>query len=310
MPLSNQIHVNKALENISVAYKVENLVADQFTSTVPVMHESDSYFVYTKDNFRLERDLRAVGGRAAEVSYNVSTSTYRLNEHALVARVPDRLKANADKAIRLDIEATEDLTGRIMLRREERLANLLTTVGSWSNTSLTSTLAWTQNTTLSDPLIAVDSASSVITQNSGKMPNTLLINHRTYLGAKEHKSVVDRIKYTSPESVGEALLARLFGTDRLLVGRAIRNTADENLTDTMAYIWSDVAVLAYVERSPGLRRPSAVYTMQKNTGGAGGAYRVRTWRDEETESDMIECSSMFQHRAIASDCAYLLVDTA
>ena len=310
MPLQNQIHINKALENISVAYKVEGLIADQFTSMVPVVHETDSYFVYTKDNFRLEQDNRAIGARAAQVSYNLSTASYKLEEYALASQVPDRLKANADKAIRLDIEATEDLTGRILLRREERLANLLTTVANWSNTSLTSTLAWTQNTTLSDPIIQVDSAASVIVQNSGKMPNTLLINYRTFLGAKEHVSVVDRIKYTSPESVSEALLSRLFGVDRLLVGRAIRNTADENLADTMAYIWSDVAVLAFVERAPGLRRASAVYTLQSNMGGAGGPFRVRTWREEETESDMIEVSSMFQHKAVASDCAYLLVDTA
>lgn len=311
MPSPAQIHVNKALSNISNAYKSTRLIADIVAPRVNVQHESDVYYMYSKDSLILPQTARANGASANEATWSVSTSSYTLAQHSLKSLVTDRDRSNADPAIRLDVDTTEYLTEKILMRKEVAIADLLTTRASWSNiTSLTSTFAWNQQTTLSNPIVFVDTASSVIAQQSGMVPNTVIVNDPTFRAAKEHPQVVDRVKYTSADSVTESILAKLMNVQRFLVAGGIRNTGQEGLGDTttnQSFIWTDCAFVCYIEPNPGLKKPSTVYQFTKSE--FGNPYKVKTWREEEREGDFIEVSTMFQFKVIASDTAYIIADT-
>ena len=305
MPQKTRIHQDKALSELSVAYRNSRFIADALVPAVSVNHESDLYYVYTKDSLRDEQSLWAKGARAARVDFEVSTASYQLERHALEELVLDDDRKNADPAIRLDMDATENLTEKIQLEKEKSLAVLIGTPSNWANlTSLTSTFCWSAQTSLSNPILFVDSASSVIAQNSGKLPNVMALNHPSFLAAKEHPSIVDRVKYTSADSVNEAMLAKLFSIERLLVAGGIENTAQEGLTDTMAYIWTDAAFLAYMEQAPGLKKASAMYRFEKRD--AGGAFSVFRYREDETEGDVIRVKGWYQNKVVASDMAYLI----
>src|SRR3972149_3641898 len=122
MPLPSQIHRDRPLENISVAFKSDRLIAQELSPSVPVKHESDTYYVHSQDSLILPATLRANGGEANESDWNVSTSSYTLEEHALKKIVTDRDRNNADPPLRMDVDATEYLTEKILLRRETVLA--------------------------------------------------------------------------------------------------------------------------------------------------------------------------------------------
>lgn len=309
MPLSGKIHQSRDLENISVAYRNDGLIADQLSPGVPVKHETDVFYVYSKDNFRLNETLRANGAVANEMDWDVSTASYRLDEHAMRHLVTDRDRSNSDKAIRLDIDATETLTDQILLRREIDMATQAFTAANWANTtSLTSTFAWSANTTLSNPITFVDSAATSVIQRSGKKPNTAVVDFRTFQACKEHISVVDRVKYTSSDSVTPNMLAKLFNIQKLLVASGIRNTGEEGLTDSMGYIWTDACFVGYVEPSPGLKKPSTFYTFfSKN--GFGNPFTVGRYRDDERDGDWVQVKSLFDINTVATDTAYLIVNT-
>lgn len=308
MPLRASLHRVAALENVSVAYKSEGLIAQELCPVVPVLHEDDVYFVYSRDSLILPETARANGGEAQRASWSISTASYHLEEHALKDLVTDRDRANADPAIKLDIDLTEYLTEKIMMRREVDLAALVGTAANWANTtSLSTTLAWSANTTLSNPILNADSAASSIIQNSGKMPNICEMDDRTFRAAKEHVSVVDRLKYTSAESVSESLLARLLGVPQLVVARGIVNNGPEGLSENMAFIWTDQAFFAYVEKAPGVKKPSALYSFTQAEGGIPN--QVRRWRDDNLKGDFIEVSALYQNLCVASACAYLIVNT-
>lgn len=307
MPRSSDIHRNKPLENISIAFRSERLVAQQLSTTVPVMHESDTYYVYSYDSLIMPDTERANGSEANEGTWNISTSAYQLTEHALKDLVTDRDRDNADAAIRLDIDTTEYLTEKILMRREIALQQLVQTTTTWANnTSLTTTLKWNTNTT--NIITQVDSAASLIAQSSGKLPNCVLMNDSVYRTAKENTSTVDRVKYTSADSIGPDVLARLFTVDRVLVAGGIQNTAEEGIdTVTTAFIWNDAVFIGYVEGSPGLKKPSALYTFEGRSFGT--PYVVKKYREEKRDGDFIEVQSMFQHVAPATGCGYLINDT-
>lgn len=308
MPLSAQVHVNRPLSNISIAYQVQGLIADQVAKAVPVKHESDSYFVYTKDNFRLDETRRANGAESNKALWNLSTATYSLQFHALHDVISDRDRDNADEALRLDVDAVEMLTGKILLRKEQVFSDLIGTAANWgSRSSMTSTFAWNVQTTLSNPIPFMDSAASAILYASGQRANVGVLDDRTFKAAKEHGSIVDRVKYTSPDSVTKELLARLFNLDNLYVSSAVRNTADEGQADSMSLLLTDCAWVGYVEMNPGLKKASALYQFVKSSEGLTA--RVKKWRKEELESDVVEVQTNFDIKAVASDCAFHINDT-
>lgn len=308
MPLPSQLHRDKALENVSIAYMPNEFIADRLVPKVPVMHESDVYYVFDNDIMALPETLRADGSESREASYNLSTSSYRLEEHAINDKVTDRMRNNADKAIKPDVDVTEVLTKKILIRREVECAAIAFDTAQFSNNaSLAAADAWSSNTTTTNPIVDIDSATSKIIASSGYTPNKLVIDDPTFRAAKNHVSIVDRIKYTTVDSITEQMLAKLFNVGEALVGRGIQDTSDEGLASSLANIWSNCAFLAYMEPSPGLRKASAMYQFQGM--GTGSPFVVMKWRNDARRADIIEVSSLFQYKPIATACAYLIKDT-
>lgn len=308
MPLSSQLHRNRPLENLSVAFSPTGFIGDQLSPKFMVEKESDDYYVYSKDTMQLPETIRADTAESNRANWDLSTASYRMNEHSIHDLISDRQRRNADGAIRLDADTTEFLTQIIVTRREFDLQQIVQFSGTWANvTSLTSTLAWSANTTTSNPIVLVDSVSAAILGNCGRKPNTMAMNDQTFNAAKEHISIVDRIKYTSADSVGPDMLARLFRIDKLLVAEATYNNSDQGLAETLTRIWNDNVFVGYVEQSPGLKRISALYTFWQNQTGV--PYMVKKWREEKKSSDEIEVGAMFQNKTIATDCGYLILDT-
>ena len=307
-PISKQIHEDKALEKISISYKPGEFIADRLVSTVPVKHDTDKFYVYDFGVMRLEETKRAKGAATNRANFTMSTSSYSLESHGLKELVLQEDKENADKAINLEIDTTEMLTRKILIRKEKECNDVVMASGNWTNKeSLTSTLAWTQNTTLSNPIIKVDSGTSKIISSSGYKPNRLVIDDPTFRGAKEHTSIVDRVKYTSADSVTEAMLAKLFNLEEVLVGRAIYESAQEGLTSSPSKIWTNSAFLAYIEKSPGLKKASAAYQLAQMNKGI--PYKVTKWDEEDPEGVWVKVENKFQFKAVATACAYLFVDT-
>jgi hypothetical protein len=307
MPLSKQIHEDKALEKISIEYKPGEFIADKLVPAVPVKHDTDKYYVYDFGAMRLEETKRAKGAPTNRTTYTMSTSSYSLDTHALKELVLVEDKNNADKAINLEIDTTESLTRKILIRKEKECNDVIMAKANWTNNeSLTSTLAWTQNTTLSNPITKVDSATSKIISSSGYKPNVLAMDDATFRGAKEHTSIIDRVKYTSADSVTEQMLAKLFNIDQVLIGRAIYESAQEGLTSSPGSIWTNSVYIAYHEKSPGLKKASGSYQLfQQNM---GMPHKVTKWAEDDPEGTWIKVETKFQFKPVATACSYLLVD--
>lgn len=309
MPLNSQVHNSKPLENISVAYANQSFIANMLSPNVPVKHETDTYYVYSKDSLILPDTLRADGARSKEASFSLSTASYTVKEHSLSDLITDRRRQNADPAIDLERDTTEYLTEKIMMRKEYDLLTAISTKANWAQEySLTSTFAWNANTTLSNPIDFALSAGSTIAQKSGYLPNVCAMDYSSFLACKKHVSIVDRIKYTSPESVSEGLIARLFEVDKVLVSRAVYNTAEEGMADSMSFMMTDCAWFGYVAPQPGLKKVSALYTFV-TTNANNSPMSVKKWREDERGGDKVEVSHLYQHKIVASDAAFYIGNT-
>ena len=322
-PTSAQSHLDTALTNISVAYlqSQSNFVASRAFPNVAVSKQSDRYYVFDKGDFRRnEAQKRAPGTESAGSGYKLdNTPTYFCDVLAFHKDVPDQVRANSDLAADPDRAATLFITQKMLLAKEVDWMSSFFTTSVWdtdiagvaTSAGAGEAIHWSDATS-GDPIGDLRAAKTVILQNTGYMPNTLVVNQAVMDALEDHPDIVDRIKYSTqtnanPARVNEQTLAALFGLDRVLVARASQNTAARELTDVNAFIAGNHALLCYSTPTPGLMTPTAGYTMSwtgyLNNGNEFGM-AISNMRMDHLRSDRVEAEMAYDHKVVATDMGY------
>ena len=315
-PTSYDVHVDKPLTEISVAYlqTAEHFIADKVFPIVPVQKQSDRYFVYTKDNwFRTEAQKRAPGTASAGSGFSIdNTPTYFADVWAVHKDVDDQTRQNADQPIDMDRDATEFTTRQIMLRREKEFASTYFTTSIWTGSTsggdITPATKW--DAASSDPVDDVEEQKEAVVQKTGFMPNIMLVPAQVHRALKSNASILDRIKYTQRAVVTEDILASLFGVEKYLVARATNNTAIEGATASMNFVFSsDNALLVYAEPRPSIMKPSGGYIFSwSGFLGSNAGWRMKRFRIDELSSDRIEAEAAFDMKQVAADVGAFFTD--
>lgn len=319
-PTQSQVHVDAILTNISVAYmqKAENFIADKVFPVVPVDKQSDKFFTYTKNDWlRDEAQPRTDGTESVGSGYNITTGTYYADVYAIHKDIGDQTRANADAPINVDREAAEFVTHRLLLRREIQFMNDFMTGGVWGTTasgvasgaSTNEFVQWDDYTN-SDPIEDIEAAKSGILSVTGFEANTLVLGYDVFRQLKNHPDLVDRIKYTSSQTITADMLARMFDIERVLVSKSVKATNAEGATGAYSFTSGKTALLAHVAAAPGLLTPSAGYTFAWTgvSGGLGQTVGTSSFRLESLKATRVEAELAFDNKVIASDLGYFFKD--
>lgn len=316
-PTQTQVHVDAVLSNISVAYipKNEMFIAAKAFPMVPVEHQTNKYWKYTKEDwFRDEAQRRADASPSSGSGYNLGTDSYSCDVFAHHKDVGDKTRANADKGLNLDEDAVRFVTTRLLLRQEVQFVTDAFGTGIWA-TDITGVAAapgagqviqWSDYAN-SDPIEDVEDGKETILKNTGYMPNVLVLGYQVWRKLKNHPLFVDRIKYTSSEAVSKAIIARFLEVDEILVAQSIRVTSAEGAaTPTFSFNFGKAALLMYRNPNPGLLEPSAGYTFVWNgvSGNLGLPVGISSFRMEHIKADRIEGEAAWDNKIVASDMGY------
>ena len=315
-PTQSQVHVDAILTNISVAYmqRAENFIADKVFPIVPVDKQSDKYFTYTKNDWlRDEAQVRADGTESVGSGYNITTDNYYADVYAIHKDVGDQTRANADAPINVDREAAEFVTHRLLTRREIQFNTDFMKTGVWANdvtgvaasASTGQTLQWDDYTN-SDPIEDIEEGKSDILSVTGLEANTLVLGYDVFRALKNHPDLVDRIKYTSSQTITEDMIARMFDIERVMVSKSIKATNREGASQAYAFTTGKTALLAHVAPSPGVLTPSAGYTFSWTgvSQGMGLTIGTSSFRLESLRATRVEAELAFDNKVVSSDLGY------
>lgn len=315
-PTQSQVHVDAILTNISVAYlqRAENFIADKVFPVVPVDKQSDKYFVYSKNDWlRDEARVRTDGTESVGSGYNITTDTYYADVYAIHKDIGDQTRANADAPINVDREAAEFVTHRLLTRREIQFVNDFMTTNKWA-TDVTGvaaspttgqTIQWSDYTN-SDPIEDIEAGKAQILSTTGLEANTLVLGYDVFRRLKNHPDLVDRIKYTSSQTITEDMLARMFDIERVLVSKSVKATNAEGATAAYSFTTGKTALLAHVAPNPGILTPSAGYTFSWTgvSQGMGLTIGTSSFRLESLRATRVEAELAFDNKVVASDLGY------
>jgi hypothetical protein len=277
-PTLMQVHVQSALTQIATAYIQDqrNYVADQVFPVVPVEFQADKYFAFSKDDFfRDEAQRRADATESVGGGFNLATGTYSADVWAYHKDVGAQVRRNADPAVNMDIATTKFVMQKLLIRRDRFFMGAYLVNSVWSadytgtagGTPGTSSPAYWNDDANGDPFTDIANAQTAILQNTGFEANTLLISFPVYQGLRKHPLVIDRIKYTTradASKITPELLASAFDVERVIVSKAVYNSAAETTTitgsaGTYNFVASKDALLCHTAPAPGLMIPTAGY---------------------------------------------------
>ena len=302
---AQQVHIDAALSNLSRAYKNNAFIAELVAKVMPVGKESGIYFTYGREAFKIPNAYRVDGTKSNEVHLKVGQATYFCLGYALSDILTDNVRKQADPAINPEADTAEFITDLMLLQLEDKVATAMTTAANYANsnyTTLSGTTQWSDYSN-SNPLTNIKTAKAKIRSLIGREANTIILAGDVAETLSLHPDIKDLRKYTDPNLLTSAgLPPKILGLS-VLEGKATKNTAYENITESMSYVWGNEAIILYLPDRVGLKS-LAPWVIFRETG-----YRsTRKWREEARKGDMIEVEDKYDVKEIADECAYLIVN--
>ena len=239
--------VDPILSNVAIAYSNDTYVATQIMPYLDVKDQTGKHFIYDRGRFRIDATKRGIGAPSNENTLSFTTGLpYSCEDHAQKQFVPDEDVENAVIPNAPFVDATENVTEKLMVEQESALATYMADTSNLSqNTTLSGTSQWSDYSN-SDPFTNIETAKTTIHSKIFVEPNVLLLGKQVWDKLKHHPDFLERVKYSQKGVIREELLASLLGVDRVIIAKAGYNSAKEGQTDSMAYIWGKHAWLLYV----------------------------------------------------------------
>jgi len=306
------LHIDQPLTNFTLGYRPRNLIAPDVYPLVQVTNQGGVYYVWNRAEWlRVPSTQRAPATEARKIQLKVSSDTYYALNYALRADLPYEDISNADAAIQLRESAANRIVDGLAQDWENRLATTLTTTTNMgSSTSLTN--RWNDHIN-GEPVEDFFAGKESIRQVTGFDPNVFLLSGHAWARFARHPDVIKYIRGAGDNvgggSVTQQQVAAAFELDKVLVGKGIKNTADEDAPGTFADIWSTSAILLYVAQAPSLMQATHGMTFWWQPEGFPGRMATERRRDDNIKAEIVETHTFQDEKVTAPELGYLIVNT-
>lgn len=297
------VHVDQILTNISLAFAPTELVGERLFPTVPVKKQSDKYYIFGREAWLPETsDYRAPGTEANEIpGFKVSFDSYYAQEHALQIAVTDEERENADSPLSPDKDGTELVTSKILLGRELKMQQMVTTAANYAtglSVTLSGTAQWSDYVN-SNPIADIRTAKRAVHAKVFFEPNTAVIPYQVMSILEDHPDIIERIKYSERAILTPEIVAAVLDLQNVIVpGVAIGSgyAGQSGTSISVGYLWGKDVILAFVPPSAGLKVPAFAYEF---VWGYGGSPMVTDrWREDRRKSDVIRVGRRYDLKMV------------
>jgi hypothetical protein len=298
------VFVDPLLTNVYLGYKNAELIADLFAPKVPVSKESGLYFKNDKSNLIVPGSTaRALTGTANRVTGTLTTETYTLEEHSLEEWIDDRILKTYDNPFDPRRNATNRIAGQLQIEKENELIAALAAATGGSN-QVDAAGNWA---TISTDLRAViKTGANLIHKATGLRPNTLVLDRLSYDAVLANTDFKASIAYTMDKTEANLrnLIAGYFDVQNVMLAGGIKQSAATSGTGSFLWSTKGIAYLAYVNPTPAIEEPSAIYQFFKED-----MVGVDVRREEGAKSDVVRATDFYKMKVVDSDCLYKILDT-
>jgi hypothetical protein len=299
---SVNVHIDNVLTQISLGWPNNGLVGENLFPTVGVNKQSDKYYVFGREAWLVENDLRAPGTQANEVTgLSLSSDTYYAQEHSLQTPVTDEERWNADSPLSPDRDGAELVTSKIWLGREKAMKDIATTASNYDSgntVTLSGTQQWNDYVN-SDPIGDMRTGKVAVHAKIFTEPNVAVIPYQVMTKLEDHPDFIERIKYSERGIVTSELVAAVLGLQRIIVPGVGIGTTNLGQPIGVGYLWGKDVVMAYVPPRPGMKVPAFGYEFAWRGNPGGQIQYIDRWREEQRKSDLVRVCRYYDLKLVA-----------
>lgn len=239
MSLLNAI-VDKLLSNVSSAYIPQGYIAEDLLPFIGSKQQTGLLAKYGDQHLRIESSLK--GGRGAYKrveSITRSSASYAIVGHGLEGMVSAEDYRNVELPYKAEEDEVMGITTMLWLEKEKALAD-----------SLTSSSVLTQYQTMvgsnqfsdylnSDPIGIFNTARSTVRGSCGLPPNVAVMDWAVWNQLRFHPAMLDSLGFNKnrPGGLKQEEMAVALGVDKVIIGGAMYNSANEGQTDVLGAVW-------------------------------------------------------------------------
>lgn len=286
-------------------------IAEQILPAVPVGPTTGKVPGYGSEHLRIVNTVHRGKGEYMEVDTQVySSDNYEIVDHGIKEIVTENQQRNAITPYDALLDVTASLTSLQWLAKEKALADTLTGgVVITQGTTLSGNSQYNnRNHSDSDPIGDAVTAKDTVRTASGKVPNVAIMSWAVAENLRFHNQFVEFLgwKDMRPGGLNYQELAFALGLDRVLVSKAIYNTAKRGQTDSFADVWGKDIVYAYI--SPNMQLRDKTLGIEVRKSGTAPRQIYRAAHDEPINSTKITCLDNYDQLILNAECGYLLQD--
>jgi len=301
---------DKLLTQVSNRITPEGYVSDMILPRLTVRNGTGKLADYGNGHLRIVSTIMGGKGMAPRVDVVTRTSnSYDITRHGLEGMVTPDDFANADAPYDARKDETEALVTMLWLAREKGLAD-----------ALTNTATITQNTTLSgtsqfsdfansDPLGQFLTARKTIRDSTGLPPNGAVMDWEVAQQLRYHPGILEALGFTTGVRTGALTpqeLASALQVDRLLIAKAVHNSAKLGQSDSVAAVWGKHIVFFKTPATAGKKQVSLGYNLEFS--GRSPRMVFRSNVDNPPQSEKIVVVDDYEQNLTNVNAAYLIKD--
>lgn len=307
--VGRDLYVDDVLTNMAMDYRPNGMIADMLFPIVPVNKQSGYYQEYSReDALRVPASTdRSPGTEAKKITRSVGSGTYYAKNYALKIGVTAEDKANMNpmNMQKLYDGRTQFLLGKLYLDWEVRIANQITSgtnVGSYGAVSS----AWADMEN-SNPMSDIFQAIDIVADMSGVKPNSIVFGEKAWREFRRNDHVRGLILGRDKGGiVGKEAAKDLFEMDRILVGGAMSNAANEQQAASIARVWDEICLVYYAPMSPSIDDPSFGYSFRWEVPEVPSLAVERHAFDSKRKEEEVEAGYYQDEKVTGKSLSYLI----
>ena len=267
--------------------------------------------VQREDMLRIENTELSPGATYGRVEFREKGLQFHCVKNGLEAQITDEDRALYKTAFDVELVKAKQVRTMMAVKRESRVATAIFNTTVWTGAALYTDNSGSPWTTVgTDVFTQIEAALEKVRLGSGMLANALVLN-TTNIGRLLANTVI-RARYPGAAIITRQMLvdtlAQLFGIQQIIECGAVYSSAAEGQTFVGANIWSNLyAMLARVCTGSDLSQPGLGRTIRWDAvSGMEADVEVSTYREEQTDSDVIKVRNYLDELVLGSAFGHLM----
>ena len=301
--------VNKQLTNISQKIVPEGMIVEEALPLLNVVQSSGIIAGYGNSHLRIVSSVTGGKNKVPQVDTKAYTQeVYQVQDHSLKDFVTKEDRVNVESPFDAEVDTMDELNTQLFLEKNFAFANTVTDTGVITNNVTLSGTSQYSDYDNSDPLGDFATARNSVFDNTGRVPDTVLMDRKTFNTLSTHPEMLRALGFADarPGGILENEMARAMQVERVLIDSSVYNAAKEGQADDVQAVFGRNIVFAVLPRSAARRQVSLGYRIQQ-FGTPRAVFRSDV--DDPPETTRIIVRDTYELRFTNTDAGYLIKDT-